>query len=259
MSSSWFVRAGGKVHGPIDAPKLKQLVAEKKITAQTEVSQNHAGPWVPAGRVRGLFAQSPPAEPVSSAVSVGSAHSPNQVTAADARPIVATVAQPQRDEAEPFGSWYRRTVGRWNIAKQVLAWVFYGFFLIPLCWAFSRRAPIRARRIAWGIPAFMFAVLALGGIGAAVSGKIIERQATQTQSVDFARRGNRILLNELELKTETFVTESNRELTNGERIAFGVAGALGAIAALFFLFKVIGPGGESLHPATNDEPARPIA
>lgn len=60
MATSWFVRGGGKVYGPLDAARLKQLVAERKINESTEVAQNHAGPWAPAGRVRGLFDQAPP-------------------------------------------------------------------------------------------------------------------------------------------------------------------------------------------------------
>lgn len=55
MAASWFVRGGGKVYGPLDGARLKQLVAEGKINASTEVAQNQAGPWLPAGRVRGLF------------------------------------------------------------------------------------------------------------------------------------------------------------------------------------------------------------
>ena len=55
MGSGWFVRGGGKVYGPIDATKLKQLAADAKIDHQTEVAQNHGGPWVVARSVKGLF------------------------------------------------------------------------------------------------------------------------------------------------------------------------------------------------------------
>ena len=60
MATSWFVRGGDKVYGPLDAARLRQLVTEKKINESTEVAQNHAGPWVPAGKVRGLFDGAPP-------------------------------------------------------------------------------------------------------------------------------------------------------------------------------------------------------
>ena len=59
MAASWFVRGGGKVYGPLDSAKLKQLVAEGKINETTEVAQNQAGPWYPAGKVRGLFETTP--------------------------------------------------------------------------------------------------------------------------------------------------------------------------------------------------------
>lgn len=55
MAAMWFVRGGGKVYGPLDSNRLKQLAAEGKINEATEVAQNQAGPWHPAGKVRGLF------------------------------------------------------------------------------------------------------------------------------------------------------------------------------------------------------------
>jgi len=55
MAASWFIRGGGKVYGPLDSAKLKQLVAEGKINESTEIAQSQAGPWLPASRVRGLF------------------------------------------------------------------------------------------------------------------------------------------------------------------------------------------------------------
>lgn len=55
MAALWFVRGGGKVYGPLDSARLKQLAAEGKINEATEVAQNQSGPWYPAGKVRGLF------------------------------------------------------------------------------------------------------------------------------------------------------------------------------------------------------------
>jgi hypothetical protein len=64
MASSWFVRGNGKVYGPLDSARLKQLVADGKIDQTTDVAQNQNGPWVPAGKVKGLFVQPPiPADP----------------------------------------------------------------------------------------------------------------------------------------------------------------------------------------------------
>jgi hypothetical protein len=55
MAALWFVRGGGKVYGPLDSARLKQLAAEGKINEGTDVAQNQSGPWYPAGKVRGLF------------------------------------------------------------------------------------------------------------------------------------------------------------------------------------------------------------
>lgn len=59
MPGSWFVRGGGKVYGPLDDERLKQLVADEKIDESTDVSRNYQGPWVPAVQVRGLFKPKP--------------------------------------------------------------------------------------------------------------------------------------------------------------------------------------------------------
>ena len=62
MASVWFVRGGGKVYGPLDSAKLKKIVADGKIDQTTEIAQNQNGPWVPAGKVKGLF-EAPPVTP----------------------------------------------------------------------------------------------------------------------------------------------------------------------------------------------------
>jgi hypothetical protein len=56
MAASWFVRGNGKVYGPLDSSKLKQLVRDGKIDESTDVGQSSNGPWCPAGKVKGLFA-----------------------------------------------------------------------------------------------------------------------------------------------------------------------------------------------------------
>jgi hypothetical protein len=60
MASEWFVRGGGKVYGPLDPSKLKQLAADGKIGPQTEVAKAASGPWHPASKVGGLFAVATP-------------------------------------------------------------------------------------------------------------------------------------------------------------------------------------------------------
>ena len=98
MASIWFVRGGGKVYGPLDSGKLKQLVADGKIDQTTEVAQNQNGPWVPAGKVKGLFVQPPipanPAPPPSAAAARATVGTPLAVIA-PAR-VVTPVAPKKR-------------------------------------------------------------------------------------------------------------------------------------------------------------------
>lgn len=94
MASSWFVRGNGKVYGPLDSAKLKQLVTDGKIDQTTEVAQSQTGPWVPAGRVKGLFVQPPispnPAPPPRAPAPVAPPADPPPVVVSAPAPIVAS-------------------------------------------------------------------------------------------------------------------------------------------------------------------------
>jgi hypothetical protein len=87
MAALWFVRGNGKVYGPLDSARLKQIAAEGKINEATEVAQNQTGPWYPAGKVRGLF------ESVSST----STHAPET----QAYPAPQTYAPPPYTAPQP--------------------------------------------------------------------------------------------------------------------------------------------------------------
>jgi membrane protein YdbS with pleckstrin-like domain len=75
--AGWYVRVGGKVHGPLDSAKIKELAACGKINETTDISRGDNGPFVAAGKVKGLFAStakpSPPSATRTVAVSVGAA------------------------------------------------------------------------------------------------------------------------------------------------------------------------------------------
>ena len=143
MASKWFVRVGEKVYGPIDAAKLKQLVAGGKINQQTEVAQNNAGPWVPAEKVKGLFPISISMPPLPVAQRASNPPAPKHAPVASAEvPGGARQSTSKPNSPESFGHWYRRTVGRWNIALQIAAWLSGGYVFIPLWWAFSGNAPL---------------------------------------------------------------------------------------------------------------------
>lgn len=138
----WFVRGGGKVYGPLDASRLKQLVSEGKINRQTDVAINAAGPWNPAGNVKGLFpaSDSPPLLPKSP---------PQERDAQRAGDEAAIPAAAGSDDVhrpvnasgrESFRTWYRRKAGGWNIALQILAWLCGGYVFFPLWWLLRENA-----------------------------------------------------------------------------------------------------------------------
>ena len=56
MAHQWFIRLGGKEHGPFSSSQLKQLAHQGKISHDTEVRRGESGSWIAAGRVKGLFA-----------------------------------------------------------------------------------------------------------------------------------------------------------------------------------------------------------
>jgi hypothetical protein len=102
MAASWFVRGGGKVYGPLEPAKLKQLVAEGKINEATEVAQNYGGPWYPAAKVKGLFA---PAAAVPEAVP-SNASPPRSV--ATPAPRTPPVTSPAGSTASPPGAFWQK-------------------------------------------------------------------------------------------------------------------------------------------------------
>jgi len=58
MTAEWFCNISGKTLGPLSARQLRTLVKQGKLTAEHQVRQGAKGMWVPADRVKGLFAGS---------------------------------------------------------------------------------------------------------------------------------------------------------------------------------------------------------
>ncbi len=56
MANVWFVQVMGKQIGPLSDGQLKELAAKGRLTADDMVRRGQSGDWVPALRVRGLFA-----------------------------------------------------------------------------------------------------------------------------------------------------------------------------------------------------------
>jgi hypothetical protein len=55
MSADWFCKVGDKQLGPLTSQQLKAMVAKGKLRPDYPLRRGSEGPWVPAGRVKGLF------------------------------------------------------------------------------------------------------------------------------------------------------------------------------------------------------------
>jgi hypothetical protein len=55
MSADWFCKIGDKRVGPLSGQQLKSIVAQGQLRPDHLVRRGSEGPWVPAGRIKGLF------------------------------------------------------------------------------------------------------------------------------------------------------------------------------------------------------------
>jgi len=56
MASEWFYQVMGTQVGPVSSVELRNLAQAGTVTTETPVANAPSGPWVSAGRVKGLFA-----------------------------------------------------------------------------------------------------------------------------------------------------------------------------------------------------------
>ena len=59
MSADWFCKIGEKKFGPLNGQQLKTIVAKGQLKPEHLVRRGSEGPWVPAGRIKGLFPEGP--------------------------------------------------------------------------------------------------------------------------------------------------------------------------------------------------------
>jgi len=57
MAVEWFCKISGKKLGPLSSKQLRAMVEKGRLLPEHELAQGAGGPWVPAGRVKGLFAE----------------------------------------------------------------------------------------------------------------------------------------------------------------------------------------------------------
>ena len=91
MSSEWFCKIGEKKVGPLNAQQLKTIVAKGQLKPEHLVRRGSEGPWVAAGRIKGLFA-------------AGDAKSPKEKPVPSGKPLpqaAASAAPPATGESPP--------------------------------------------------------------------------------------------------------------------------------------------------------------
>ncbi len=209
MAAAWFIRSNGKVHGPLDSAKLKQLVAAGKIDQTSEVAQNENGPWVPAGRVKGLFAQP-------------------DIPAAPPPPIETAATTPAVPQAKPshknHGGYVDSNLlpNEHVVYRAGLHWL---YFLRPVLWfvvafvLFRTGARMGVRESDAGLGAIVFGVFCVfGGILSAIN------RAVNYMTSEFAVTNRRVIMK------QGFIRRKTLELMLGKVDSLGVdQGILGRV------------------------------
>ncbi|MGA2257567.1 MAG: DUF4339 domain-containing protein [Thermoguttaceae bacterium] len=62
MSADWFCKIGERKVGPLSGQQLKTIVAKGQLKPEHLVRRGSEGPWVAAGRIKGLFSDGPTAD-----------------------------------------------------------------------------------------------------------------------------------------------------------------------------------------------------
>jgi hypothetical protein len=57
MASAWFYMMEREPTGPVSSSELRSLVKSGTVTPETQIAKSPNGPWVPAGKVGGLFTE----------------------------------------------------------------------------------------------------------------------------------------------------------------------------------------------------------
>jgi hypothetical protein len=84
MSADWFCKINDKKIGPLNGQQLKTVVANGQLRPEHLVRRGSEGPWVPAGRIKGLFPEG----------SAGGQANGGKLPPAVAKPLGKAVAKP---------------------------------------------------------------------------------------------------------------------------------------------------------------------
>ena len=85
MSADWYCKIGEKKIGPLNGQQLKTIVAKGQLEPDHLVRRGSEGPWVAAGRIKGLFPESHTAEGISAG---------KKLPSANAKPAPGTASKP---------------------------------------------------------------------------------------------------------------------------------------------------------------------
>ena len=109
MSADWFCKIGEKQVGPLSGQQLKTVVAKGQLRPEHLLRRGTEGPWIPAGRVKGLFPETPPAgaqpkTPAKGTPQVAAGGKPAKPDAGKpgALPSAQEAAQPPSDMPDEF-------------------------------------------------------------------------------------------------------------------------------------------------------------
>jgi hypothetical protein len=184
MTSEWYARLGGETLGPLNDRQLKQLAIQGKVTREVLVSRSGNGPWVPAGKVKGLFSEGQPTPEASTVAISASSHSQDSETF-EGKPSLPTTGRPTTDELAKL----KKNTG--------CGWIFLTFILF---------AP------------------AIGSCGLAITGSTTKKDHFVVTTTDFVREGNRIKLDEVEQRHRHVTVDKKRSLTSSQRFRYGLVG-----------------------------------
>jgi len=96
MSADWFCKIGEKRIGPLNGQQLKTFAAQGQLKPEHLVRRGSEGPWVPAGRIKGLFVGGTPGE--------GPPHNTKPPSTAEPLPKAVKSATSPRTQASPLPS-----------------------------------------------------------------------------------------------------------------------------------------------------------
>ncbi|MDX1965181.1 MAG: hypothetical protein SFX18_18700 [Pirellulales bacterium] len=96
MAKKFFVRIQDRIAGPFSSIQIKAAAQAGKLKPNHELSESDAGPWMSAGKVRGLFAELDPGKTRQPAVTVTVKEGATKLSSA----AVAASPPPPSDSAE---------------------------------------------------------------------------------------------------------------------------------------------------------------